>query len=254
MNIHKSQLLYYSPGDYMGGAHTALGNGQDHQTLSSQRLKKGQTKLPSYWTWPIYTWFTCWKWWFSISISVYQRVIFKMWLMFPEFRGNPIDALISRMHTNLFLGSWCAVVWILCMDDLNCKKRIAFTLGIRKQIPESRQHQLPRIGIPCNIPWHDMYIYMIWVLARSLQKMTFLDSLRLLNMLCWAAQSMCSPTGLRDSPTLGHLRTKSGTTPFSERWKGYHPKNSYWNYWSWHFQPRRLVQIPRTGVAAIDYH
>jgi hypothetical protein len=48
MNIHKSQLLYYSPGDYMGGAHTALGNGQDHQTLSSQRLKKGQTKLPSY--------------------------------------------------------------------------------------------------------------------------------------------------------------------------------------------------------------
>ena len=27
MNIHKSQLLYYSPGDYMGGAHTALGNG-----------------------------------------------------------------------------------------------------------------------------------------------------------------------------------------------------------------------------------
>ena len=99
-----------------------------------------------------------------------------------------------------------------------------------------------------------IYIYMIWVLARSLQKMTFLDSLRLLNMLCWAAQSMCSPTGLRDSPTLGHLRTKSGTTPFSERWKGYHPKNSYWNYWSWHFQPRRLVQIPRTGVAAIDYH
>ena len=160
MNIHKSQLLYYSPGDSMGGAHTALGNGQDHQTLSSQRLKKGQTKLPSYWAWPIYTWFTCWKWWFSITISVYQRVIFKMWLIFPEFRG---------------------------MDDHT---------GHQKANPRKpTARQLPRTGIPCNIPWHDMYIWygLIWVLARSLQKTRFLESFAIASC-CVGLPEMCSPT------------------------------------------------------------
>ena len=31
--------------------------------------------LHSYWKWTIYSWFTHWKWWFSIVMLVYQRVI-----------------------------------------------------------------------------------------------------------------------------------------------------------------------------------
>ena len=195
-------------------------------------------------------------------------MIFYIYLSLPE--GNLQNvADVSRVQRQ---PNWCphfthahkSISWFLmccCLDSLygrfELQKAHCIHTGHQKANPRKPTASAAKNWntVQHSLTWHVyIYIYMIWVLARSLQKMTFLDSLRLLNMLCWAAQSMCSPTGLRDSPTLGHLRTKSGTTPFSERWKGYHPKNSYWNYWSWHFQPRRLVQIPRTGVAAIDYH
>ena len=92
---YKSHVWNHQPamdGDWMvtGGVGSicfflmdSLVDGNEECDTGEVQIDRSSKKTPyplvmstvCYWTWPIYSWFTYWRWWFSIVMLVYQSVL-----------------------------------------------------------------------------------------------------------------------------------------------------------------------------------
>ena len=67
----------------------------------------------SYWKWPIYSWFTHKKWWFSIVMLVYQRVNLHFPMVFLWFSYGSHGFCMGEWENGRLLKLWFTRKWMM---------------------------------------------------------------------------------------------------------------------------------------------